>query len=91
MKKGSDKTGYHILFYSIQRLNGYVRDKMEDIILFFEKIISKLKSNKLTDDELDMIFEFYTQYEMRSEPSPRSSDEMRRYLFLGWYVDSLIN
>jgi hypothetical protein len=59
------------------------------MIIFLEKITTKMKNNELNDNQINKIFNFYTEYEMTKKGN-YSIEDYKKYIFLGWYVDNLI-
>uniref|UniRef100_A0A6C0D1D3 Uncharacterized protein n=1 Tax=viral metagenome TaxID=1070528 RepID=A0A6C0D1D3_9ZZZZ len=62
------------------------------LINFLKNIITDIETQKLSDDELKIVSEFYMRYKFNSESidNTTSNEDFIKFLALGWYVYSYI-
>ncbi len=55
-------------------------------IFFLENILSKLKDNRLSEEEQRELSEFYINYMFSRENNEIDQEKMKKYMSLGWYI-----
>ena len=60
--------------------------KNNNIIDFLEKLIVNIENDKLSNEKLLKIFEFYINYNYSDNINNIDDTEIKKYLTLGWLI-----
>jgi hypothetical protein len=66
----------------------------QNIKNFLKELVDDMENNKLNDDEIKLIGEFYMNYKFKNVVNKQqyliSEKNYTKYLCLGWYIYSII-
>lgn len=66
-------------------------NRKEKYEFFLENLLTKLKNDRLSNEEQEELSEFYINYMFRRENVEDDIKKLEKYMSLGWYIYEILN